>query len=105
MAFTDLVKAFNTSNHTLLIAITVKYGAPLRIRSAIKRMNDKKIVKIIIGKIDASIDFKVGFIQGDSMSPVLFLLLMMAFYETLEDEWTALGLGKFQFAGKYNPPR
>ena len=90
MAFADLVKAFDTSNHALLIAILGKYGAPLRLCSAIKRMYEKSIVKLIIGKLETSIDFKVGVKQGYSMAPVLFMFLMVAFAETLEDEWTAL---------------
>ena len=39
------------------------------------------------------------------MAWVIFLFLMMAFAKTLEDEWTALGLIKSQFAHKYNSPR
>ena len=101
----DLVKAFDTSNHTLIITILVKYGASPRLCSAIKRMHNKIIFKIIIGKVETSIDFKVGVKKGDSMAPVLFLFLMMAFSETLEDEWTDLGLSKSQLACKYNSPR
>ena len=52
MVFTDPVKDFNTSNHTLLIAILGKYGAPPRLLSAIKRMYEKSIVKLIIGKVE-----------------------------------------------------
>ena len=103
--FLDLVKAFGTSNHALLIAILGKYGAPPRICSTIKRTYEKIIVKIIIGKVETSIDFKVDFKQGDSMAPVLFLFLMMAFSETLEDKWKALELSKAQFARKGNSPR
>ena len=61
-------------------------------------MYNKRIVKIIIGKVETSIDFKMGAKQGDSMAPVLFLFLMMAFAKKLEDEWTALGLSKAQFS-------
>ena len=104
LAFADLVKAFDTSNHALLIAILRKYGAPPILCSAIKRMYNKIRVKLIIGKLDTPIDFKLGFKQGDSMYPVLFLFLMMAFAETLEDEWTALGLSKSQFSRKDNSP-
>ena len=85
VAFTDLVKAFDTSNYTLLIAILGKYGAHPRLFSEIKRTYNKSIVKLIIGKVDTSIDLKVGFNQGDSTSPLLFLFLIMAFAETLED--------------------
>ena len=105
VALSYLVKSFDTSNHALLIAMLGKYGAPPRLRSAIKSMYDKSIVKIIIAKVDTSIDFKVGVKQGEIMDPVLFLLLMMAFAKTLEDEWTALVLSKAQFARKDNSPR
>ena len=46
--------------------------------STIKHMYNKITVKIIIGKVEISIDFKVGFKQGYSMYPVLFLFLMTA---------------------------
>ena len=62
--FADLIKAHNTSNHVLLIAILGKYGAPPRLFSAIKCMYKKIVVKIIIGNIDTTIEFKVGFKQG-----------------------------------------
>ena len=38
VTFADLVKAFDTSNHALLISILGKYGAPPRLWSAKKRM-------------------------------------------------------------------
>ena len=94
VTFAYLVKAFDTPNHTLLIAILGKHGAPPRLCLGIKRMYNKIIVKLIIGKVDISIYFKVGVKQGDSMDPVLFLFLMMAFSETLEDKWAALRLSK-----------
>ena len=65
-------------------------------------MYDKSIVKLIIEKSETSIDFKVGVKQGDNMAPVLFLFLMMTFTKTLESEWTALGLSKYQFVRKGN---
>ena len=100
MSIADLVKDFETPNHALIIAILGKYGSPPRLYSEIKRMYKKSMVNIIIGKVEKSIDFKVGVKQGDSMYPVLFLLLMMAFTKTLEDEWTDLGLSKAQFSCK-----
>ena len=105
MAFADLVKAFDTSNHALLISILGKYGAPPRLRSAIKHMYDKSIIKLIIRKLETYIEFKVVVRKGDSMAPVLFLFLMVAFPKTLEDDWTALGLSKSKFARKDNSPR
>ena len=77
--FADLVKAFDTSNHAFVITILGKYGAPPRLCSTIKCMYNKSIVKLIIGKVEASINFKVGVKQGYSMAPVLFLFLMTDF--------------------------
>ena len=68
-------------------------------------MYAKSIVKIVISKVEKSIDFTVGVKQGDIMAPVPFLFLMLDFSETLECEWTALGLSKSQFELKENSPR
>ena len=105
VAFADLVRAFDTSNHALLIAILGKYGAPPRLCSEIKHMYNKIIVNIIIGKVEKYIELKLGVKQGGSMASVLYLLLIMAFSKTLEDDWTSLGLSKSQFTRKENPPR
>ena len=55
-------------------------------------MCDKSILKLIIVKVEPSIDLKVGVKQENRMAPVIFLFKMMAFAKTLEDKWTALGL-------------
>ena len=81
---TDLVKYFDTYNHQLMDAILGKYGFPPKLQSAIARMYKDSVVRLIIGKIDTSIPFKVGFKQGDIMAPVLFLFIIIDFYETLE---------------------
>ena len=65
-------------------------------------MYEKIIIKIIIVKIETSINFKVGVKQGDSTTLVLLLFLMMVFSKTLEDKWMDLGLSKYQFARKDN---
>ena len=57
-------------------------------------MYNKSVVRIIIGKVETSIEFKVAVKQGGSMAQALFLFLILDFAETLEDEWTALGLSK-----------
>ena len=105
VVFVDLFKDFNTSKNALLIAILVKYGAPSRLCSEIKRMYEKSVVKLIIGKIETFIDYKVVVKQIDSMFPLIFLFLMMAFAKKLEDEWMDLVLSKSQFLCKDNSPR
>ena len=94
------VTYFDTSNHALLISILGKYGAPQRLCSEIKHMYNKSVVKIVVDNNYTYIDFKVGVKLLDIMAPVLFLFLMMAFSETLEDDWTALGLSKSKFTRK-----
>ena len=82
--FADLVKAFDTSNHVLLVKLLESYGCPPALRSAITRMYKNSKVRLLIGEIDTTIPFNVGVKQGDSMAPVLFLFLIMGFAETLE---------------------
>ena len=50
-------------------------------------MYKKSVVKLVIGEFETTIDFKVGVKQGDSVAPVLFLFIVMAFSKTLEKEW------------------
>ena len=68
-------------------------------------MYNTSIVKLINGKVETSIDFKVVVKQGKIMAPVIFMFLMMAFAESLEDKWTALGISKAKYACKDNSPR
>ena len=82
--FADLVKAFETSNHKLMVEILKKYGCPPKLCSAIRMMYTDNNVRMIIGKIDISITFEVGVKQGDRVAPVLFLFIMVSFAETIE---------------------
>ena len=84
--FADLVKTFDNSNHKLMVEILKKYGFPPKLCSVIRRMYTDNNVRLIMGKIDISIPLEVGIKQGDSVAPVLFLFIMMAFSETLEEE-------------------
>ena len=70
-----------------MINILRKYGCLKKLCSAIERMYSSNKVRLIIGKIDTSITFELGVKQGDSVAPVLFLFLMMAFAEAIEQEW------------------
>ena len=103
--FADLVKAFDISNHIILIEILRKYGCPPKLCSAIKRMYSNNKVRLIIGKIDTSIPFEVGVKQGDSVAPVLFLFLMMDFAETVEAEWDKHNIQKIEFKRHSNSPQ
>ena len=94
VAFVDLVKALDTANHTLLIEILQRYGAPPKICSAIKRMYQNFEVVVKIKSKTAEIPQTIGVRQGDNLSPVLFLFLISAFAETLEKKWEESGIEK-----------
>ena len=87
VAFVDLVKAYDTANHDLLLDILERYGAPPRFVSAIARTYQDLVVVLKIEKEVVELPQTVGVRQGDNMAPVLFLFLMSAFAETLEAEW------------------
>jgi hypothetical protein len=86
--FVDLVKAFDTANHDLLYEILEIYGVPPQLLDVIKRLYDGASVNLKIGEAEPrSIPYTVGVKQGDAMAPVLFLFLIQAFAETIEEEW------------------
>ena len=82
----DLVKAYDTTNCQLLIKILRRYGAPQKLCSAIERMYQNLSVIIKVGKEKREIKQKVGVRQGDTLSPVLFIFMMSAFAEALENK-------------------
>ena len=84
LMFADLVKAFDTSNHKLMLYILNKYSFPPTLCSEIMRMCTDNKVRLILVKIDTSITFEVEVKQGDSVTPLLLLFIMMEFAETIE---------------------
>jgi hypothetical protein len=87
IAFVDLVKAYDTVNHELLLTLLEKYGALPRFISAVERMHQNLVVVLKIEKEVQELWQSIGVRQGDNMAPVVFLFLMSAFAETLEIEW------------------
>lgn len=92
VAFVDLVKAYDTANHDLLLKVLGKYGAPPKFVAAIKTMYTDLKVVLKIDKEITEIMQSVGVQQGDNMAPVLFLFLMSAAAETLEPAWRQAGI-------------
>ena len=80
LPFADLVKAFDTSNHQLMVMILANYGCPPNLYDTIARMYKDSVVKLVIGELETTINFKVGVKQGDSVVPVLLLFIVMAFF-------------------------
>ncbi len=87
VGFVDLIKAYDTANHDLLLRILERYGAPPKFVTAIQTIYTDNVCVLKIKKEAVEIPQTVGVRQGDNMAPVLFLFLMTAFAETLEIIW------------------
>ena len=87
VGFVDLVKAYDTANHVLLIDILRKYGAPPKFATAIENIYCNNMCVLKIEKEVTEIPQTVGIWQGDNMVPVLFLFMMTALAKTLEIVW------------------
>jgi hypothetical protein len=92
VGFVDLVKAYDTANHILLIDILRKYGAPPKFIKAIETIYRNNTCVLKIENEIAEIPQTVGVCQGDNMAPVLFLFLMTAFAKMLEIVWKDLDI-------------
>ena len=79
-----MVKAYDTANHVLLINILRKYRAPPKFTTAIETIYQNNTCILKIENEVADIPQTIGVRQGDNMAPMLFLILMTAFAETLE---------------------
>jgi hypothetical protein len=91
VAFVDLVKAYDTTNHDLLLCILEKCGAPPKFVASIHTM----YTNVVVLKIDKEIQEILQSIrvrQGNNMAPVLFLFLMSAAAKTLEVKWRETGI-------------
>ena len=88
VVFADLVKAFDTINHKLLLQILSKYSAPTKLCHAIERLYKDISVKFEIGKLAWKIGQSFRVKQCNYMAPALFSFLVMVFVEMLEEEWT-----------------
>ena len=92
VGFIDLVKAYDTANHALLLRILEQYGAPPKFVTAIEVIYKDNIAVLKIKNEVVEIPQTVGVRQGNNMAPVLFLFLMTAFAETLKIVWKQQGI-------------
>lgn len=82
--FIDLVKAFDTINHDLMIMVPKKYAFPPKMIRTIQHMPEKFQLVFKKGKEEVSIDYLTGVHQGDNLAPLLFILVFQAAMEYLE---------------------
>jgi len=87
VGFVDLVKAYDTANHSLILRVLEQYGAPPKFVTAIQTIYTDNVCILKIEKETIKIPQIVSMRQGNNMAPKLFLLLMTAFSEMLEIVW------------------
>jgi hypothetical protein len=86
--FVDLVKAFDTVNRELIFQILPLYGVPKEMIDVIKKLYKDVEFTTTSGKASASAAYTSGVKQGCPLSPVLFLFIMQAVCESLDQKWT-----------------
>ena len=84
IAFVEFVKAYDMANNDLLLNILKRYRAPPQLVAAIEQIYQDLVVVMKFKNGVVELPQSVGIQQGDNIAPVLFLLLMSAFAETLE---------------------
>ena len=76
VVFLDLVKAFDTANHQLLLTLLRRYGIPEKIVRVVEKLYDDFKMELKIGSEKRIIKYLTGVKQGDVLAPTLFLFLM-----------------------------
>jgi len=87
VGFVDLIKGYDMANHSLLLRVLERYGAPPKFVTAIQTIYTDIVCILKIKKETIEIPQTVSMHQGNNMVPVLFLFLMTAFAKTLEIVW------------------
>ena len=77
VVFVDLVKAFDTINHDLMIMVLKKYGFPPKMIRTVQHMYGKFQLVFKKGKEEVAIDCLTGVHQGDNLAPLLFILVLL----------------------------
>jgi hypothetical protein len=82
------VKEYDTIDHKLLILFLLeKYGVPEPLRRMTATLYENLVISFSLGKEKLEIHQSVGVRQGDNMAPVLFLFVMTAFYDLLDQSY------------------
>ena len=87
VVFVDLVKAFDTVNRDMLLTILARFGLPESLIKVIRCLYKPVHMTFKSGKTKYKFINLVGVKQGDNLAPVLFLFVMQAAMETLDNVW------------------
>jgi hypothetical protein len=75
--FVDLAKAFDTIDQNVVFKILEKYGIPQRLLDVIKKMYTDARLQFTLGKEKCFINYTNSVFQGDNVSPIHFLFVIM----------------------------
>ena len=84
ITFLDFSKAFDRVDRSLLYKILEKFGVPELVISAIRKLYEGRTVKLKLGNvITGELDYSAGVIQGDSLSPLLYIIFITVISQQL----------------------
>ena len=97
VVFLDLVKAFDTVDHTLLLKLMSTYGIPKNIVRIVEKLYNDFNLKLKIGNESSKIPYLTGVKQGNALAPTLFLFIMQAMAETVLEIWKKENITPFTY--------
>jgi len=84
LVFIDLVKAFDSVDREAMCDILLKYGAPPSLVRVVRSMHRETRMKMFAGEEEIAFESKIGVLQGAAASPVIFLFVVAAWFETMD---------------------
>ena len=85
--FVDIIKAFDSVNRDMLWKILAKYGIPENMIQTIKKMYTDIHVTLQVSKEKEEFMSTSGVKQGDNLAPLLFLFVIQAAIEMMQESW------------------
>ena len=78
VAFLDLVKAFDTINHSLMLDVLLRFGVPSSLVRVVEKLYTNFSMELNIGDYKAVVAYVTGVKQGDALAPTLFIFVIQA---------------------------
>ena len=80
----NLIKAFDSINHDLLLKLLSRYGMPKTLIDIIKKLYQNCSIQFQVNSEKKTASYNKSVQQGDSMVPILFLFIMQAAHELIK---------------------